>query len=831
VSIHCKKVFKFAALIVVALVLAACPASGFAEPPIAAASRALISPPFAGDARWIAAQADAPAATATAVLSPSAVDPIAAPAGLPIFRRSFTPRAKVVSATLDISGVGQFEAHINGRNVTEAVLTPGWSDYRKRVFYDAYDVTKWIVPGENAIGVLLGNGMYNVESPANRYTKFRGSFGEPKLMVALVLRFADGTEQRVVTDGAWKSAKGPITFSNIYGGEDYDARLERAGWDAAGFDDKGWPAASVVDGPGGDLVAETIPPVVANESYAPVAVTHPRPGVAVYDLGENMAGWPEIEVLGMRGGVVRLLPGELLDANGLVTQRSMNASAKNPDYFTYTMKGGGVEAWHPRFSYTGFRYVQVETAGFNAEATAPVVVKIAGRFLHDAFAVDGQFTSSSDLLNRIHTLIDRAILSNSVSVLTDCPTREKLGWLEQTHLAGASIMYNYDVSTLYAKMAADMRDAQTADGLVPDIAPEFTTFPGDFRDSPEWGAAVILSPWTAYQFYGDLDLLRDEYPAMQRYAEYLRGKAQGHLLLYGLGDWYDIGPKNPGRSQLTSAGVTATAIYYQELEALESVAARLHHPEDAEKYAREAGDVKDAFNARFFHADTNQYDTGSQTANAMALAVGLVELNRCQAVLANLVADIHAHGDHVTAGDVGFHYVVRALTDYGRSDVVYAMLTRTDKPSYGDQLAHGATTLTEAWDTNPSSSQNHFMLGHAEEWFYRGLAGIRFDMSGWPLDGIPPISIQPNIVGDLTHASASYNSKLGLIASAWTRDGDKLQMDVTLPALGLIEIPAEFSKEITLDGKPIASINTTRVSGNNPTYQLPAGTYHFESHR
>jgi len=475
--------------------------------------------------------------------------------------------------------------------------------------------------------------------------------------------------------------------------------------------------------------------------------------------------------------------------------------------------------------------VQVETAGFNAEATAPVVVKIAGRFLHDAFAVDGQFTSSSDLLNRIHTLIDRAILSNSVSVLTDCPTREKLGWLEQTHLAGASIMYNYDVSTLYAKMAADMRDAQTADGLVPDIAPEFTTFPGDFRDSPEWGAAVILSPWTAYQFYGDLDLLRDEYPAMQRYAEYLRGKAQGHLLLYGLGDWYDIGPKNPGRSQLTSAGVTATAIYYQELEALESVAARLHHPEDAEKYAREAGDVKDAFNARFFHADTNQYDTGSQTANAMALAVGLVELNRCQAVLANLVADIHAHGDHVTAGDVGFHYVVRALTDYGRSDVVYAMLTRTDKPSYGDQLAHGATTLTEAWDTNPSSSQNHFMLGHAEEWFYRGLAGIRFDMSGWPLDGIPPISIQPNIVGDLTHASASYNSKLGLIASAWTRDGDKLQMNVTLPALGLIEIPAEFSKEITLDGKPIASINTTRVSGNNPTYQLPAGTYHFESHR
>lgn len=522
---------------------------------------------------------------------------------LPIFRHSFTPHgrtagAKLASAMLNISGLGQFEAHINGRNVTEAVLTPGWSDYRKRVYFDTYDVTKLIVPGENAIGVLLGNGMYNVESPASRYTKFRGTFGQPKLIVALVLRFTDGTEQRVVTDGAWKCTAGPITFSNIYGGEDYDARQEQAGWDAAGFDDKGWAAASVVAGPGGELVAETIPPVVANESYAPVAVTHPKPGVTVYDLGENMAGWPEIEVSGLRGDVVKMLPGELLDANGLVTQRSMNASAKDPDLFTYTLKGGGVEMWYPRFSYTGFRYVQVETAGFNPEATPPVVVKIAGRFLHDRVAVDGTFTSSNELLNRIHTLIDRAILSNSVSVLTDCPTREKLGWLEQTHLAGASIMYNYNVASLYAKMAADMRDAQTADGLVPDIAPEYTTFPDDFRDSPEWGAAVILSPWEVYQFYGDLDLLRDEYPAMQRYAEYLRGKAQGHLLLYGLGDWYDIGPKNPGRSQLTSVGVTASAIYYQELMALVDVADVLKRFDEGKNYLSEALRVKDAFLTR-----------------------------------------------------------------------------------------------------------------------------------------------------------------------------------------------------------------------------------------
>ncbi len=810
--------------VVSAFLLGACPVAGFA----ATLPTPLVAAPFATDARWIAAQPDASVATAPA-------------AGLPVFRQSFTPLgkktdAKLVSATLYISGVGQFEAHINGLNVTQAVLTPGWSDYRKRIDYDRYDVTPLIVPGRNAIGVMLGNGMYNVESPSDRYTKFRGSLGQPKLIVALVLRLSDGTVQRIVSDGTWKTAPGPISFTNIYGGEDYDARLEQAGWDTTDFDANGWTAASVVAGPGGKLVPETIPPVVANESYAPVAVTHPQPGVTVYDMGENMAGWPEIEVSGARGDSVRLLPGELLDAQGLVTQRSMNAHAKNPDYFTYTLKGGGVEAWHPRFSYTGFRYVQVEGSGTAADATPPVVVKIDGRFLHDAVAVVGHFSSSNELLNRIHTLIDRAVLSNMVSVLTDCPQREKLGWLEQTHLAGASILYNYNAASLYAKQAADMRDAQTEDGLVPDIAPEYTTFHGDFRDSPEWGAAAILSPWIAYRFDGSRGLLRDQYPAMQRYAAYLRGKAQGHLLLYGLGDWYDIGPQHPGRSQLTGTGVTATAVYYQELTALARIATLLGHPADAHAYTAEAAEVKTAFNARFFHADSNRYDTGSQTANAMPLAVGLVPIDRRDAVLANLVADIHAHTDHLTSGDVGFHYVVRALTDGGRSDVLYAMLTRTDKPSYGDQLSHGATTLTEAWDANPNSSQDHFMLGHAEEWFYRGLAGIDFDLAR---PHGKQIEIHPAVPDDLQNVSATYQSKLGLIASAWTRDGDTLKMDVTIPASAIVVFPANFSHSILLNGGPIASTHAASVARTDvpvdypagPAFHLAAGTYHFESHR
>jgi alpha-L-rhamnosidase len=473
----------------------------------ATALSAQTRPPAAplANAPWIAAAPDTRSDPSPTTFAP-----------LPIFRRAFTLPRKPVSASLSISGLGQFEAHINGRNVTAAVLTPGWSDYRKRIFYDTYDVTALLNPGENVLGVLLGNGMYNVESPADRYTKFRGTFGQPKLIAALTLRFADGTIRTIASDAAWKTAPGPITFTSIYGGEDYDARREQPGWDSPAFDDAAWTPVLLVTSPGGHLVPETIPPVIANETYTPVKTAYPTPTTTIYDLGENFAGWPEIEVTGAAGQSIRLLAGELLDRNGNVTQRSAGAGAKNPNSFTYTLRGTGApESWHPRFSYYGFRYVQVEAIPTSASPDLPTVARIDGRFLHDDFKIDGHFTSSSDLLNSIHLLIDRAVLSNAVSVLTDCPHREKLGWLEQTHLAAASIMYNYGVASLYTKMADDIADAQVPDGMVPTVAPDYTVFGGNFRDSPEWGAAAILSPWSAYQFYGDLALLRDHYPTMQ----------------------------------------------------------------------------------------------------------------------------------------------------------------------------------------------------------------------------------------------------------------------------------------------------------------------------
>jgi len=721
-------------------------------------------------ARWIAApQSSAPAAA------------------MPVFRHSFRLPRAAARAILSISGLGQYEVTINGRKVSDDLLTPGWTNYHKTVFYNAYDVTGALGPGGNTIEAMLGNGMYNVEKTPGRYTKFTGSFGEPQLIAQLHVQFPGGNSTDILTGASWQYRPGPVLFSSTYGGEDYDARRE------AGAD---WRPARETEGPGGVLMAQTNEPVRAFETFQPVKVSAIGPGIRVYDLGRNFAGWPQIRVHGPAGATVKLICGELLDNAGMVTQRSSGG----PMWFSYTLRGarvgGGAESWHPRFTYYGFRYVQVESP------PGVDLLAVEGRFLRTSAARTGEFASASDLLNRIHGLIDAAIESNFQSVLTDCPHREKLGWLEESHLLGAAVMYNFDAQLEYRKISGDIAGSQTPDGLVPDIAPEYTVFDGGFRDSPEWGSAVILDPWLAYRFYGDRDNLAQHYGEMQRYAAYLSSKTVDGILAHGLGDWYDIGPRPPGVSQLTSLGVTATAILYDDLTILRQIAEVLGKSEDAARFAADAEALRASFNGKLFDAPRGIYDRGSQTANAMPLALDLVPRDARARVLENLVADIRQHDNHTTAGDIGFHFVLQALSEAGRNDVVYAMVANPDAPGYAAQLARGATTLTEAWDANPRSSQNHFMLGHAEEWFYRSLAGIDFDLSR------PPgrqIVLRPTVVGDIASVRASYRSVVGAIVSSWKIAGGKFLYDV--------EIPANTSAVVYLGGE---------------ARQVESGRHHFE---
>jgi hypothetical protein len=711
------------------------------------------------------------------------------PRAAPEFRRGFSldgGHGAVLHATLSITGLGCYACWINGRAVSADVLDPGWTDYRRTVLFNRFDVTGLVKSGNNAVGVTLGNGPYNVLRVKGRYTKFAGSMGTPKLLAQLDVEFADGTKAQLKSDGSWKTTRGPITFNHQYGGEDYDARRETPGWTEPGFNDAGWSDAAEVDAPGegaekAKLLLAPQAPVRVCQTFLQRTVTEPAPGEFVYDLGQNLSGWPVIRVSGPAGTVIKLRPGELLDDKGLVTQRSSGS----PVWYSYTLSGHGEEKWHPAFSYYGFRYVQMsggiperdKPTTAPADQSAAIVHSLAGEFVHADMAAAGEFSCSSDTLNRIHLLINNAIVSNTQSVLTDCPHREKLGWQEQTYLMAQAIMMNWDVRGLYEKIENDVADAQRPDGLLPDIAPEYITFKNGFVDSPEWGSAGIIAPWYAYLYYSDRENLADHYQAMKRYVDYLGTKSTANILGYGLGDWYDVGPRPPGPAQLTSVALTCTATYYQDLVILQNVATLLGKTEEAGQYEALAKGVRSAFNERFLHEATNQYEYGSQTATAMPLAVGLVPEERRSAVLRNLVESIEANHFRVTAGDVGFSYVVKALTDAGACEVLYHMASQADGPGYVDQLHKGATALTEAWDALATSSQNHLMLGHIEAWFYRGLGGIQADTAGFE-----HFYLRPEFPKELDWVRTWHESPHGRIVSEWKREGNTIVVSCEVPA-------------------------------------------------
>jgi hypothetical protein len=418
--------------------------------------------------------------------------------------------------------------------------------------------------------------------------------------------------------------------------------------------------------------------------------------------------------------------------------------------------------------YYGFRYVQVETTA--------KVEDVAGEFLHADAPHVGSFATSNDLINRIHALIDAAVRSNLNHVLTDCPHREKLGWLEVAHLLGPSLMFNWDLRTYWPKVIRDIRDTQTNTGLFPTTAPEYARFGPLFRDSPEWGSAGVLLPLLAWQWYGDTAPMRESFDAMNAYVRYLGSRSKDGIVSYGLGDWYDIGPKPPGVLKLTPLGLTATAMYYADLEALRKMALALDRPAEAGALAQEAQRTAAAFHRRFYK--DGSYATGSQTSLAMPLVLGLAPAAERKRLVAKLVADVKSRGNHPSAGDVGHRYLIAALMDAGRSDVLYDMTNQTQPPSYGAQIAAGATALTEAWDGDARSSQNHCMLGHIEEWFYGGLAGIRPDTDS---PGLRHVRIEPQPVGDLRWVQASWNTFRGPIAVEWRRDDRLLRLTVDLP--------------------------------------------------
>ena len=718
-----------------------------------------------------------------------------------VMRKEFkTRRRRIKDAVVCVSGLGHYELTVNGQRLGDSEFAPLWSEYSRTIYYNMYDVTNIISSQQvNAISVLLGNGFFNVQR-GNRYSKLQSSFGPPQLFLRMDITYDDGTTQRIASDESWRWTPSPVTFNSIYGGESYDARLEMPAALLPGFNDSRWNRAVATEGPDGILRPETCQPVKVMEHYDVVswkpipadsiesasAKTRRRvsPSAFVCDMGQNLAGFPQITVSGRAGQKVTLLTSERLTPQGACDQRQTGRQ----HYYEYTLKGSGDETWHPRFSYYGFRYIQVEGAVMEGQPNPqglPVVKSLQSCFVYNSAAETSSFWCNNDLFNRTHRLIERAERSNMQAVMTDCPHREKLGWLEQDHLCGPSLLFNYDMTRLVPKIIRDIVDTQKENGMVPTTAPQYVSFGNLFDDSPEWGSTLIILPFQYYDMYGDSTLITDHYDAMSRYVDYLTSRADSNIVSHGLGDWYDYGPWRAGFCRNTPVPLVATAHYIMDLQLVSRAARMAGRHQDATRYDSLCCEVSNAFNHRFYHADSCYYGSGSQTSNALPLFLGICGENR-DAVLQSLISDIHAHGDRLTTGDVGNRYLFRVLADNGQGELLFRMLNHSDSPGYGFQLSLGATTLTEQWDPRQGSSENHFMMGQIDEWFFRSLSGIS-QLPG--THGMQHLVVCPQVVGDIKQVRTTLRTLYGPVTVDYDQATGRL--DVKVPGGCTIQTKAK----------------------------------------
>ena len=802
--------------------------------PVNRFSTGLMSPDAWSGARWIAmeVQPDSLRLVPGEEYNKLTIgDRITAPNRLPQFRREIDVRKPVKRAMAYVSGLGQFEFFINGDKVGDNFLDPAWSDYDKIVCYVPFDVTDRLQQGANVLGVMLGNGMYNV--PRERYYKLLMTYGYPMMICKVDVEYADGTHDVIVSDGSWRTTTSPVTYSSIFGGEDYDATLERTGWMKPGYDDSSWQEV-LFTSQRGELIAPKALPVKVMEEFPVFKIRKTKYGKWLYDMGQNFSGVACLTVKGKRGQAVRMNTCELFDP--AVDSIQIHGGYRGETRYTYTLRGDAEpESWAPQFTYHGFRYVLIDgavPAGEPNPEGLPEIVDVRGLHIRNSTPGSGTFVSSNDLLNKTQRLIGWGIKSNMVSYLTDCPHREKLPWLEQLHLMFGSLQYTFDMFSLYEKMLDDMAMAQLPNGLVPDIAPEYALFREAFRDSPEWGSAFVLVPLYLYEYYGDGTMLRKHYEAMGRYVDYLTSKADDHILKHGLGDWFDIGPKMPGRAQLSSLAATATPIYYMDALAMVRRFYDLgFNKKDAERWQKLADAIRTSYNEKFFHKEGCYYDRNSQTANSIALCAGLVDPEYRQGVLDNVVKDIRSRNNGLTGGDVGYTYILRALEAGGRSDVIFDMNSRYDVYGYGYMLAQGATALPESWQVVPIKSHNHFMLGHLMQWLYTHVGGIRRDTGAL---AYKRSVIRPEAVGDLTMARVSFESPYGQIRSEWSKGADgsfELLAEVPANTTSTVWLPAAEDAAVFESNLPVEKVAGIEYLGYKEgckVYAVGSGTYRFD---
>jgi alpha-L-rhamnosidase len=744
-----------------------------------------------------------------------------------MLRKEFAVDKKVRRASVYFSGQGTSELYLNGAKVGDAVLSPGLTDYDKHVLYVTYDVTRQMVQGRNAIGVMLGNGRYyapRVQTPIGTR-----NFGYPKAKVQLNVEYEDGSGVSVPSDESWKlTANGPIRANNEYDGEEYDARMELTGWSRAGFDDSAWEAAQAVGAPDGVLAAQMAEPLRVTETMKPVSVKKLKPGVYIYDMGQNLVGWCRLRVNGPKGTQVTLRHSETLAPDGsLYVDNLRGAKAKD----VYTLKGGGTEVYEPRFTYHGFRYVEV--TGFPGEPTA---ASLEGRVVHDDMERAGEFSSSNELLNKIHRNMFWGIRGNYRSIPTDCPQRdERQGWLGDRGQVSRSESYMFDVAAFYSKWMTDLEDSQRPSGSIPDVSPNYWTL---YNDDLTWPGTIVFVHGMLYDQYGDKRVLGRGYDAMKKWIDYEKTFVKDGLISKDqYADWC-VPPENPklihsqDPARVTDKTLIATSYYYELLRQMSRYARILDKPTDAAEFDRLSAGVKDVFQRRFFKLESSMYDNGTQTSGILPLYFGMVPEDFRGAVVETLVRNIEQKSDyHVGTGLVGAQWLMRTLSDNGKVDLAYKIATQKTYPGWGYMVDQGATTVWELWNGNTAdpamNSGNHVMqIGDLAVWMYEYLAGIRTDPEK---PGFRHAIIRPYPAGDLTFVSATHKTMYGALNSSWKREKGVFTLDVTVPVntTATVWVPAKEASAVTEAGKK--GVKFVRSEGGAAVFEVESGSYRFRS--
>jgi alpha-L-rhamnosidase len=730
----------------------------------------------------------------------------------PYFRKVFPAAKKIKSARAYIACGGLYELYLNGKKVGNHRMDPMYTRYDRRTLYVTYDVTSQLQNGKNAVGVLLGNGWYNHQSTAVWDFHKAPWRNRPTFCLDIRISYADGTVETVSTDRDWKTTLSPVIFNSIYTAEHYDARLEQFGWNIVNFDDTKWKNASLRTAPSGNVVAQVMHPVRNVENIPAISMNKINDTAYVFDLGRNISGVSQITVKGEAGTVIRLKHAERLYKNGRADMSNIDQHYRPTDdtdpfqVDIVTLSGRGEESFMPHFNYKGFQYVEV-TSSKPVQLTKE---SLTGHFMHSDVPVTGQIKSSNPTLDKIWFAANNSYLSNLFGYPTDCPQREKNGWTGDAHIAVETGLYNFDGITIYEKWMGDHRDEQQPNGVLPSIIPT-DGWGYDWGNGPDWTSTIALIPWNIYLYYGDDQILRNNFPNMKRYVDHITDISPSGLTTWGLGDWVPVSDKPP-------VEFTSSVYYYADAVILAKTAKLLGKTDDHEKYTTLAAKIKAAFNAKFLNTATGIYGEGRQTELCMPLYWGLVPDDMKTKVAGNLAEKVVAGNSHLDVGLLGTKAILNALSENGYADLAYKVAAQETYPSWGWWIVNGATTLYENWriDAKNDISLNHIMFGEVGAWLYKGLGGIRTDEQQ---PGFKNVLLKPNFVSGLDHFEAMHNGPYGAIVSSWTRTGNEVVYEVTIPAnsSATVYFPLTGSQKAYKDGKVLMAKT-----------QIAAGKHKFE---